>query len=71
LTRACIRSSFEPKSEAVAVVSGDPGKIGSIIFANLRENVLKGTLKARVYALNPTRTRIGDQRALDLNPVMP
>ena len=56
-----IRSFFEPKSVAVAGVSADPDKLGSIIFANLLENRRKGLLKASVYAVNPTRDRIGDQ----------
>jgi acetyltransferase len=54
-------SFFEPKSIAVAGVSTDPNKLGSIIFANMIENEKKGILKAPVYALNPARDRIGDQ----------
>jgi acetate---CoA ligase (ADP-forming) len=54
-------SFFEPKSIAVAGVSADPNKLGSIIFANLVENRKKGLLKAPVYALNPARDRVGDQ----------
>ena len=54
-------SFFEPGSIAVAGVSTDPNKLGSIIFANLIENQKKGILKASVYALNPARDRIGDQ----------
>jgi acetate---CoA ligase (ADP-forming) len=56
-----IRSFFEPKSVAVAGVSSDPDKLGSIIFANLLANVRKGLLKASVYALNPVHDHIGDQ----------
>ncbi|HEY6282634.1 MAG TPA: acetate--CoA ligase family protein [Nitrososphaerales archaeon] len=56
-----IRSFFEPKSVAVAGVSTDPDKLGSIIFANLLANVRRGLLKASVYALNPAHGRIGDQ----------
>ncbi|HEV2227272.1 MAG TPA: acetate--CoA ligase family protein [Nitrososphaerales archaeon] len=56
-----IKSFFEPKSVAVAGVSTDPDKIGSIIFANLLANVRRGLLKASVYALNPGHDRIGDQ----------
>ncbi len=56
-----IKSFFEPKSVAVAGVSRDPDKLGSIIFGNLLANVRKGLLKASVYALNPTHDRIGDQ----------
>lgn len=52
---------FKPRSVAVAGVSTDPDKLGSIIFANMTENRQKGILKARVYALNPARDRIGDQ----------
>ena len=52
---------FTPKSIAVAGASTDPDKLGSIIFANMTENRQKGILKARVYALNPARDRIGDQ----------
>jgi acetyltransferase len=58
---AGIEGFFEPKSVAVAGVSGDPDKLGSIIFANLLENQKNGLLKASVYALNPARDRIGDQ----------
>ena len=53
-------SFFEPRSIAVAGVSSDPNKLGSIIFTNMIENQRKGILKAPVYALNPTRDRIGD-----------
>lgn len=56
-----MESFFEPRSVAVAGVSSDPDKIGSIIFANLLENAEKGLLKASVYALNPAHDRIGDQ----------
>jgi acyl-CoA synthetase (NDP forming) len=56
-----MKSFFEPKSIAVAGVSTDPNKLGSIIFANMIENRKKGILKAPVYALNPARDRIGDQ----------
>ncbi len=56
-----IRSFFEPKTVAVAGVSTEPDKLGSIIFANLLANVKKGLLKASVYALNPAHDRIGDQ----------
>ena len=56
-----IRSFFEPKNIAVAGVSTDPDKLGSIIFANLTANRKKGLLKASVYALNPAHSRIGDQ----------
>lgn len=54
-------SFFEPRSIAVAGVSTDPNKLGSIIFANMIDNQKKGLLKAPVYALNPARDRIGDQ----------
>jgi len=56
-----VKSFFEPRSIAVAGVSSDPDKMGSIIFANLLENRKKGVLRAPVYALNPARDRIGDQ----------
>ncbi len=56
-----LRSFFEPKSIAVAGVSADPNKLGSIIFANMIENRRKGLLRAPVYALNPAHDRIGDQ----------
>ena len=56
-----IESFFRPKSIAVAGVSKDPDKLGSIIFANLLANRRKGLLKAKVYALNPAHDRIGDQ----------
>lgn len=56
---AGMRSFFEPKSIAVAGVSTDPNKLGSIIFANLVENSRKGLLRAPVYALNPAHRRIG------------
>ena len=52
---------FEPKSIAVAGVSTDPNKMGSIIFANLLANRKKGALKAKVYALNPGHDHIGDE----------
>jgi acyl-CoA synthetase (NDP forming) len=54
-------SFFEPKSIAVAGVSADPNKLGSIIFANLIENRKKGLLRAPVYALNPGHDHVGDQ----------
>ena len=54
-------SFFEPKSIAVAGVSADPNKLGSIIFANMVENSEKGILRARVYAINPAHDRIGDR----------
>jgi len=54
-------SFFEPRSIAVAGVSTDPNKLGSIIFANMIDNRKNGVLKAPVYALNPARDRIGDQ----------
>ena len=56
-----MKSFFEPKSIAVAGVSKDPHKLGSIIFTNLIENTKTGLLKATVYALNPAHNRIGDQ----------
>ncbi len=56
-----MKSFFEPKSVAVAGVSTDPDKMGSIIFSNLRANRKKGLLKARVYALNPAHDHIGDE----------
>ncbi|HME19561.1 MAG TPA: acetate--CoA ligase family protein [Nitrososphaerales archaeon] len=56
---AGIRSFFEPKSVAVAGVSEDPNKLGSIIFANLVANAEEGSLRATVYALNPAHSRIG------------
>ena len=56
-----MKSFFEPKSVAVAGVSADPNKMGSIIFANLLANRKKGVLKAEVYALNPAHDRIGDE----------
>jgi len=56
-----MKSFFEPKSIAVAGVSADPDKLGSIIFANLVANLKRGILKSRVYALNPGLERVGDQ----------
>lgn len=56
-----MRSFFEPKSVAVAGVSTDPNKLGSIIFANLLKNAEDGSLKASVYALNPAHDRIWDR----------
>ena len=56
-----MKSFFEPRSVAVAGVSTDPNKMGSIIFSNLLSNRKKGLLKARVYALNPAHDRIGDE----------
>lgn len=55
-----MKSFFEPKSIAVAGVSSDPDKLGSIIFSNLRRNVDQGILGASVYALNPAHDHIGD-----------
>lgn len=56
-----MKSFFEPKSIAVAGVSADPNKLGSIIFANLVANLRKGLLRSQVYALNPSRDQVGDQ----------
>lgn len=58
-----MESFFDPKSIAVAGVSTDPGKLGSIIFQNLMENRKKGLLKATIYALNPAHEFIGSSRA--------
>lgn len=54
-------SFFDPRSVAVAGASPDPDKLGSIIFANLLANRRKGLLKAKVYALNPSHRRIGEE----------
>jgi acyl-CoA synthetase (NDP forming) len=59
---AGIRSFFEPKSVAVAGVSKDPNKLGSIIFANLMASAEEGSLHASVYALNPAHDHIGPHR---------
>ncbi len=56
-----MRSFFEPKSIAVAGVSTDQNKMGSIIFANMLVNRREGRLRASVYALNPAHDHIGDQ----------
>jgi acetate---CoA ligase (ADP-forming) len=56
-----IKSFFRPKSVAVAGVSSDPNKMGSIIFSNMLSNRRKGLLKAEVYAVNPAHDRIGDE----------
>ncbi|HYC11339.1 MAG TPA: acetate--CoA ligase family protein, partial [Nitrososphaerales archaeon] len=56
-----MRSFFEPASIAVAGVSTDPDKLGSIIFDNLVVNSKKGILKASLYAQNPAYERIGDR----------
>ena len=56
-----MKSFFRPSSIAVAGVSADPDKMGSIIFSNLLSNRRKGLLKARVYPLNPAHDRIGDE----------
>ena len=56
-----MKSFFQPRSVAVAGVSTDPNKMGSIIFSNLLSNQKKGLLKAGVYALNPAHDRIGDE----------
>ncbi len=58
-----MKSFFEPGSIAVAGVSTDPDKMGSIIFANLLANRERGVLKARVYALNPAHATVGGQVA--------
>ena len=60
---ACLKSFFEPRSIAVAGVSADPSKLGSIIFQNLLENRTKGILRASVYALNPIHGSVGGSRA--------
>lgn len=65
---------FRPKSVAVAGVSTDPNKMGSIIFSNLLSNRKKGVLKAEVYALNPAHDRIGDEPcypSIDALPEVP
>ncbi|MDG6941396.1 MAG: acetate--CoA ligase family protein [Nitrososphaerota archaeon] len=61
--RRGIKSFFEPKSIAVAGVSADPDKMGSIVFANLLASGEKGVLKARVYALNPFHASVAGQKA--------
>jgi acyl-CoA synthetase (NDP forming) len=53
-----IRYFFEASSIAVVGVSTDETKLGSIIFSNLRQNLLQGTLKARLYPLSPTHKMI-------------
>lgn len=58
-----MESFFEPKSVAVAGVSEDPNKLGSIIFQNLLENRAKGLLGASLYALNPAHEFVGGSRA--------
>jgi acetate---CoA ligase (ADP-forming) len=50
-----LRCFFEPKSIAVAGVSAEPDKLGSIIYSNLLSNRQSGVLRARVYALNPSQ----------------
>ena len=69
-----MESFFTPKSIAVAGVSSDPAKMGSIILSNLLENGRRGVLKARVYALNPTHDSVMGQRAypsIELLPEVP
>lgn len=69
-----LRSFFQPRSIAVAGVSTDPGKLGSIIFTNLMENRASGLLTAAVYALNPSHDHIGNERAypsIDALPQVP
>ncbi|MDG6910614.1 MAG: acetate--CoA ligase family protein, partial [Nitrososphaerota archaeon] len=61
--KAGMKGFFEPRSIAVAGVSTDPNKLGSIIFQNLMENRAKGVLKASVYALNPVHELVGGSRA--------
>lgn len=56
-----MESFFEPKSVAVAGVSTDPNKLGSIIFSNLVANRDEGLLKAKVYAMNPSHDHIGGE----------
>ena len=60
---AGMASFFAPRSIAVAGVSSDPGKMGSIILSNLLENRQRGVLGASVYALNPTHGSVMGQRA--------
>jgi acetate---CoA ligase (ADP-forming) len=61
--RPGIESFFHPRSIAVAGVSTDPDKLGSVIYTNLLENRAKGLLKASVYALNPAHEFIDGNRA--------
>ncbi|MDG7010314.1 MAG: acetate--CoA ligase family protein [Nitrososphaerota archaeon] len=60
---AGMASFFAPGSIAVAGVSSDPEKMGSIIFANLLENRQRGVLGSSVYAINPTHGSVMGQRA--------
>ncbi|MDG7007817.1 MAG: acetate--CoA ligase family protein [Nitrososphaerota archaeon] len=69
-----MKSFFLPRSVAVAGVSTDPNKMGSIIFSNLLSNRKKGLLKAEVYAINPVHDRIGDEPcypSIDALPEVP
>ncbi|MDG6910562.1 MAG: acetate--CoA ligase family protein, partial [Nitrososphaerota archaeon] len=66
-----LRSFFEPKSVAVAGVSADPNKLGSIIFQNLLENRAKGLLRAPVYAINPAHEFVGSERAYPAIEALP
>ena len=56
-----MKSFFAPNSIAVAGISADPDKLGSIIFTNLLENRKNGLLKASVFGLNPAYDRIGNE----------
>jgi acetyltransferase len=69
-----MESFFEPGSVAVAGVSNDTNKMGSIIFANLVANRNRGLLKAKVYALNPAHDHIGEEPcypSIDALPEVP
>jgi acetate---CoA ligase (ADP-forming) len=61
--RPGLESFFDPRSIAVAGVSTDPNKLGSVIYTNLLENRAKGLLRASVYALNPAHEFVGNSRA--------
>ncbi|RLE92880.1 MAG: CoA-binding protein, partial [Thermoprotei archaeon] len=48
-----LREFFEPESMAVIGASREENKPGHVIFRLLKENRDKGTLKAKVYPVNP------------------
>ncbi|MBI3859590.1 MAG: acetate--CoA ligase family protein [Thaumarchaeota archaeon] len=58
-----LQSFFAPASIAVAGVSPDPDKLGSIIFTNLRESASAGTLRAAVYPVNPKHDQLWGERS--------
>lgn len=69
-----LNSFFSPRSVAVAGVSPDDDKLGSIIFENLLRNRKAGVLKADVFPLNPKHAMLRGTKCypgLNALPVTP